>query len=282
MLEKTYRDADHGLGSGDLPISTVIPLFNEEKIVAQNLESLAQFYNQLVGHGNWLFILVDNGSTDRTPELVKAAMNRWPPSRTVYHPEPNYGAALRVGLLAATTKWVFMHDVEQWDLPFMEWAWAARHNYDLLMGSKRADPTINEQKAHRRFLSAGLNGALQVIFQFSGSDTHGPKLLNRDSLDSLIQICRLNRGQFDTELVLRAIRAGKRVAEAPIEYRETRPQRNLMIKKIVWNLLALRRLRLAMRDVPFEAYVRYHRFTREDVLAKSRYLVPDAWEQPRV
>ena len=68
MLEKTYRDADHTSHSSELPISIVIPLFNEEKIVAQNLESLAHFYDQLVGHGNWLFILVDNGSTDRTPD----------------------------------------------------------------------------------------------------------------------------------------------------------------------------------------------------------------------
>src|SRR5262249_62082190 len=127
-----------------------------------------------------------------------------------------------------------------------------------------------------------LNGEPTEIAPLSGSHTHGPKLLIRHSRDSLIQICRLDRGQSDTEPVLRAIRAGKRVAEAPIEYRETRPHRNLMIKKIVWNLLALRRLQLAMRDVPFEAYVRYHRFAREDVLAKSRYLIPDAREQLRV
>ena len=79
----------------------------------------------------------------------------------------------------------------------------------------------------------GLNAALQVMFRYSGTDTHGPKLLNRKALNSIIAACRLDRGQFDTELVLRAMRGGKRLVEVPMEYRESRPPRNLMVKKIV-------------------------------------------------
>jgi hypothetical protein len=41
-----------------------------------------------------------------------------------------------------------------------------------------------------------------------------------------------------------------------------------MIKKIFWNIVALRRLQHAMHDVPFEGQVRYYRFPREDVLAQ--------------
>ena len=135
------------------------------------------------------------------------------------------------------------------------------------IASKRADPTLNFQQPYRRFLSAGLNAALQVLFRYSGTDTHGPKLLNRDSLSAIIAKCELDRGQFDTELVLRAMRGSKRLVEVPVEYRELRPHRNLMIKKIFWNLVALRRLQHVMRDVPFEGEVRYYRFAREDVTA---------------
>jgi hypothetical protein len=45
----------------------------------------------------------------------------------------------------------------------------------------------------------------------------------------------------------------------------------LMIKKIYWNLIALRRLQHVMRDVPFEGAVRYYRFAREDVLAQHQF-----------
>jgi hypothetical protein len=89
-------------------------------------------------------------------------------------------------------------------------------------------------------------------------------------LEPIIRICQLDRGQFDTELVLRAARGRKRIVEVPVEYRESRPHRNLMFKKIVWNLIALRRLHYVMREVPFEGYVQHYRFTREDVLAESQ------------
>lgn len=266
MLEKV-RSLARAAWPDELPVSVVIPLYNEETILMENLQNLAEFFDGLLGSGAWLFILVDNGSADKTPELVKIAGERWPLTRAIQLDQPNYGAALKAGLRAAKSKWVYMLDIEQWDIPFMIWAWVNRNDYDIFIASKRADPTINFQQAYRRLLSAGLNGVLQVLFGFSGTDTHGPKLLNRQSLESIINTCVLDRGQFDTELVLRAVRSRKCLVEVPVEYRESRPYRNLMIKKIVWNLRALRRLYHVMRDVPWEGHIRYYRFSRGDVLA---------------
>lgn len=265
----------------ELPVSIVVPLFNEQAILMQNLQTLGQFYDRLLGPGGWLFILVDNGSTDATPQIVEQAIEQWPLSHGIRLAEPNYGAALKAGLRAATTKWVYLVDIEQWDIPFIKWSWVNRQSYDLFIASKRADPTINFQQPYRRLLSAGLNGTLQVLFGFSGTDTHGPKLLNRESLDAIIQTCVLDRGQFDTELVLRAMRGRKRLVEVPVEYRESRPHRNLMIKKILWNLIALRRLQGVMKDVGYEGYVQYYRFARADVLAESQPELVEATEQIR-
>jgi len=266
----------------ELPVSIVIPIFNEQNILMQNAEALAGYLDGALGRGNWLFIFVDNGSTDGTPALLKQILARWPLSRVINLTEPNYGAALKAGLRGATTKWVYLLDIEQWDLPFMTWAWANRSQYDVFIASKRADPTLNFQHPYRRILSAGLNAALQVMFRYSGTDTHGPKLLNRESLHDMIQKCELDRGQFDTELVLRAMRGCKRLVEVPMEYRESRPPRNLMIKKVLWNLLALRRLQRVMRDVPFEGSVHYYRFARDDVTALSQPARPPIREVQRV
>lgn len=270
MLTKISAGVPGFSGAGALPVSIVIPLFNEQSVLMANAEALASYLDGAIGPRNWFYILVNNGSSDETPALLRHIVERWPLSYVINLEQPNYGAALKAGLRAATTKWVYMLDIEQWDLPFMTWAWHNRHQYDLLMASKRADPTLNLQRPYRRLLSAGLNVALQVLFGYSGTDTHGPKLINRDSLDAIIAKCELDRGQFDTELVLRAMRNGKRLVEVPVEYRESRPHRNLMVKKIFWNLLALRRLERVMRDVPFESALRYYRFAREDVLAQHQ------------
>lgn len=281
MLEK-IRSSARAAWPDELPVAIVIPLYNEESIMMENLNVLAAFFDRLIGSGNWLFILVDNGSIDGTAALSKTAIAQWPMSRYIHLPAPNYGAALQAGLRAATTKWVYLLDIEQWDLPFITWAWANRNRYDLCLASKRADPTINFQWPYRRLLSAGLNGMLQVLFGYSGTDTHGPKLLNRFSLESIILSCVLDRGQFDTELVLRAMRARKKLVEVPVEYRESRPPRNLMIKKIVWNLLALRRLQRVMQSVPYEGYIQYYRLAREDVLAAAQESQAEHLEQVRV
>jgi hypothetical protein len=127
-------------------------------------------------------------------------------------------------------------------------------------------------------LSCGLNGLLQLFLQFTGTDTHGPKLINNVELHALAGACTLDRGQYDTELVLRAVRARKRIVEVPVEYRETRPHRNWMIKKIVWNIFALYRLIRVLEKVPVEGHARYHRFSREDVLAESEALLTESKE----
>jgi glycosyltransferase involved in cell wall biosynthesis len=258
-----------GRGAADLPVGVVIPLFNEERILAGKLEEIAEIFDGVVGPGNWYFVLVDNGSTDATPRLVEAATKRWPPSYAVNLTEPNYGAALKAGLRSITRKWAYALDIEQWDAPFICWAWQNRNSFQIFIGSKRADPTLNDQPPYRKLLSCGLNGVLQIFLQFSGTDTHGIKLIDCEAVGPIIDVCQLDRGQFDTEMVLRAIRAQKRVVEAPVEYREYRPQRNWMIKKIVWNIRAVRRLMKVMAEVPFEGQIRHYRFSREDLLAAS-------------
>jgi glycosyltransferase involved in cell wall biosynthesis len=263
-------------------VSIVIPLYNEEKFLQENADSLAAIFDAVVGRGRWSFIFVENGSTDATMALADAVAARHPRSRALHLPKPNYGGALRAGLQAANTKWVYLLDIEQWDPPFITWAWRNRESYEVLIASKRADATINHQHFYRRLLSCGLNGLLQVLLQYTGTDTHGPKLLNRASLQAIINACELDRGQYDTELVLRAIRGQKRIIEAPSEYRELRPNRNWMAKKIVWNLWALARLVKVMKRVPYEGLSRYYRVAREDVLAEAGRLRAPQPESRRV
>jgi glycosyltransferase involved in cell wall biosynthesis len=264
------------------PVSVIIPLYNEQNFLHDNVESLAVFFDSVVGHGRWYFIFVENGSTDKTPALADAAAASHPPSRVIHLPMPNYGVAQKTGLRSATTKWVYLIDIEQWDKPFIIWSWRNREAYDALIASKRADATINHQHFYRRILSCGLNGLLQVFLQFTGTDTHGPKLLNRVSLQSIIAACELDRGQYETELILRAVRAQKRIVEAPSEYLELRPNRNWMVKKIVWNLWALARLVRVMKPVPYEGLARYYRVAREDLLTEGERVQPPQPEMRRV
>jgi hypothetical protein len=249
-----------------LQLSVVIPVLNEEDLVEENLGSLAAFLDTAIGAGLWQFVIVDNGSTDKTPEILERVLAKYPPSRVVAEREPNYGNALRAGLNASGTRYVHICDIEQWDLPFLAWAWANRESHELFVGSKRSDPTIARQHRRRRILSWGLNALIQLFFGYMGTETHGPKLIDMDRIRPIIAMSKSDRGQFDTEIVLRSVRSGVRVAEAPIEFSEQRPPRRKLVKKIVWNLIAFAKLRKMLMAVPYSGPVEFRQFARSDVL----------------
>ncbi len=249
-----------------IELEVVIPLYNEEAILRENALKLAGYLNRVIGVGKWRFILVDNGSEDRTRAIIEELVAELGDGVYIFEEQPNYGRALRAGLKAARAPYIHLCDIEQWDIPFLSWAWSLREDHDYFIGSRRSDPTISKPPFVRRILSWGLNALIQLFFSYMGTDTHGPKLLNLQRLNSIINKCVCDRGQFDAEIVLRAVRAGLRIAEGPIEHAEYRPPRFAIVKKIGWNLIAFTRLSRVLRDVPYEGPVRFHQFSRGDLL----------------
>ena len=146
------------------------------------------------------------------------------------------------------------------------WAWANRDDHDFFVGSKMADPTLNHQYWYRRLLTWGLNALLELMAYHTGSDTHGPKLIRREPIRPHIAHCVIERGQFDTELTLRSVRAGLRIVEGPVLYAEMRKPRNMMLVKILRNLRDVFRLSYAMKSVPHANPIRFRRVAREDLL----------------
>ncbi len=247
-------------------LAVIVPIYNEEDILWRNMEEFSEKLDETVGASKWQYILVDNGSTDKTPEIVQQIIDRWPGSFCVNLDQPNYGKALRAGLDACEGPWAHIINVEQWDPLFLEWSWKMRNHYDLILGSKRADPTINYQSTYRRLLSWGLNSMLQLFFEYTAVDSHGPKLLKMDTMRPILRQTVMNRGQFDTEFSLRAIRAGLWIAEVPVVYEEQRVPRNWMISKIVWNVRDLFRLRRIVQPIPYAGCLKFHRWSRHDLL----------------
>jgi glycosyltransferase involved in cell wall biosynthesis len=252
---------------GPNPLSVVVPIFNEQNDLADMAERLAPTLDEIAGRGKWQFVLVDNGSTDKSPDICDEIVRRWPSSLKILLSQPNYGEALYQGLRQATGPWAFIINVDFWDAPFMRWCFSTRGAYDLVMGSKRADFTLNQQIGYRRLLSWGLNTILQTVFGFVGSDTHGQKFLYLPTLRPIFEQSVMRRGQFDTEFTLRASRARLWLAEVPVPIVEHRKARNLMLHKISRNVVDIFRLKRLMREVPARSAMRYHRWSREDVEA---------------
>ena len=75
------------------------------------------------------------------------------------------------------------------------------------------------------------------------SDTHGIKAVRASTAHNLLPDVRLTKDLFDTELVLRAERAGYRIAEVPVVVEELRETRSSLLRRVPRTLRGLVTLR---------------------------------------
>jgi glycosyltransferase involved in cell wall biosynthesis len=93
-------------------VTVLMPVYNGARYVAQAIESvLAQT------HPRFELLIVDDGSTDRTPEILARYAARDPRVRVVRQPNLDQPRALNRGLALARYDWVAIHDHDDVSLP---------------------------------------------------------------------------------------------------------------------------------------------------------------------
>jgi glycosyltransferase involved in cell wall biosynthesis len=200
-------------------------------------------------HLEFELLVIENGSVDGTLEIARRLATGYPDVRVSTRPVANYGAALREGLLASRGEIVITLDVDYYDLGFVEQAVALLDGPDppvIVVASKRAPGSRDERPWPRRFVTAVFGWLLRVGFSLSVSDTHGMKAMRRDPVEVLVRRGRFESDLFDTELVIRAERAGLPVVELPARAEERRPSRTPIWRRVPRTLVGMVALRLAL------------------------------------
>jgi glycosyltransferase involved in cell wall biosynthesis len=214
----------------DLRLSVVIPVFNESRTLAEIIRRV-----RAVPIAKEI-ILVDDGSTDGTRELL-AAMADEPDLRIFYH-EANRGkgAALRTGFANATGDIVIVQDADL--------------EYDPSDYHRLIEPIVQD-KAHvvygSRFLTHDARRVLsfwhalgnRVLTMLSNMFTNLSltdmetcyKVFRRDIIKAIAPRLRQNGFGIEPELTARVARGGYRIYEVGIAY-EARSRREG--KKIGW------------------------------------------------
>jgi glycosyltransferase involved in cell wall biosynthesis len=229
------------------PLSVVMPAHNEEDLLSSSVHEVV---NGLRARGGAFEVLVvENGSSDATRTLATALAAELTEVavRTMDHAD--YGLALRTGLLAATGGIVVNFDVDYYDLDFIERATAVIGDEPkpaIVVGSKRAPGANDTRSWARRAVTWAFATLLRVGFRLKVSDTHGMKALVRERVAPLVSACRFDADLFDTELVIRAERAGLGVAEIPVTVSERRPSRTSIARRVPRSIWGLVRLRVAL------------------------------------
>jgi glycosyltransferase involved in cell wall biosynthesis len=193
-------------------------------------------------------LLAENGSRDRTLAVAEELERRHPEVRHLSLEEPNYGRALRLGILAARGEIVVCDEIDLLDVEFQLRAIElVRSGADLVVGSKLMAGASDQRPFVRHAASLVYTGLLRLMVGFRGTDTHGPKVFRRERLSKLVEACRLDRDVFASELVIRAERAGLAIREVPLLVKEKRPPSIDLFRRVPNVLANLARLAWASR-----------------------------------
>jgi glycosyltransferase involved in cell wall biosynthesis len=162
------------------------PAYNEEENIERTVELALAEIGPLVD-GSLEVLAVDDGSTDRTPELADALAAADPRVRVHHQPNRGYGGALKAGFANARGELICFSDGDlQFDLKEMsrllDRLADAGRPVDAVIGYriKRRDPF------HRLFIAKTYNAIVSVAFGLRVRDIDcAMKLFRREVFDGL-------------------------------------------------------------------------------------------------
>ena len=202
-------------------LSIFFPMWNEEDYVERAIAAATAICTQMVDDGvigDYDLIIVDDKSTDRTPELADALADKDAHVRVVHHPvNRKLGGSIKTGFETAKGDLVLYSDA---DLPFdfeeVPRAIRLLRLYDAdLVSAYRFDRT--GEGYTRAIYTFFYNLLIRTMFGVKARDINFAfKLLRRRVLDN---IELRSEGSFiDAELIIRALRSGFELQQFGVDY----------------------------------------------------------------
>ena len=228
-------------------ISIVIPIYNEEEILGESVAELIEGLREF--DLDYEILLAENGSTDSTVALAASMAEECPQLESFSVNEPNYGKALRQGILRARGEFVICDEIDLIDMDFYRRSLEILQadGADMVVGSKAMRGAHDNRPLFRRSATKVINGMLRVAVDFRGTDTHGLKAFRRTPITPIVDQCVVDRDIFASELVVRTGRAGLRVVEIPVEVCEKRRPAISLVRRVPGVMKNLVRLTYAIR-----------------------------------
>jgi glycosyltransferase involved in cell wall biosynthesis len=101
-------------GSSDRPlVSVIVPMYNEEAVALESLEAIEAHVATLADRFDFEILVVDDGSTDATVEVIGRAQSALPHVRVLRHPTNfRLGQALRYGIAESRGDYLVTFDAD--------------------------------------------------------------------------------------------------------------------------------------------------------------------------
>ena len=225
----------------------VLPTFDEAENLEAMVAAVLPVMREAAGRDGFRVLVVDDNSPDGTGAIADRLAAE-EPELQVLHRQIREGlgyaylAGFRVALDGGATHVIemdadFSH--EPHDLPRLL---DATEDADLVLGSRYVDGgVVADWGLTRRFISKGGSIYARMVLGLGVRDlTGGFKCFRREVLEAIdLPTVRSHGYAFQVELTYRAVRAGFRVKEIPIVFRDRRLGRSKMSWRIAVEAMSL-------------------------------------------
>lgn len=203
-----------------LTISIILPAFNEAARIGASLDKIAEYAQ----HHAWTVevIVVNDGSTDNTDDMVREYAERYSWLRLIENPgNRGKGFSVRNGMLHARGDILLFSDADL-SSPIGEadkLIAALQAGADVAIGSRwvRKELQVVRQPLRRRILGRLFNLALRMVLGLNFKDTQcGFKAFRRSAAELVFTQQQIATWGFDPELLYLAKKAGLRIVEVPV------------------------------------------------------------------
>ena len=201
-------------------LSIVIPAFNEEARLPVTIPMLLE---HLLSSGrSWEVLVVDDGSQDRTAEVVRDLAVAEPRLRVLEEPHRGKGGAVRAGMLAARGRYRFLCDAD-FSMPVLEldrFLPPYLHDWDVAIATREGPGAVRVgEPLHRHLMGRVFNSLIQALLLPGIEDSQcGFKCFTARAAEFLFPRQTVEGFAFDVEVLYLARQQGMRIVEVPITW----------------------------------------------------------------
>lgn len=232
-------------------LSIIIPAYNEEQRLPKTLREIDKYLRTQDYESE--IVVVSDGSTDRTVEVVKDLMAEIKNLRILdFKENRGKGFGVQQGMLKARGEYRLFTDADNsTSIDQIEkiWPWF-KEEYDVVIGSRDIKGAVLDppQPWQRRFTGEAFKLVRKIIIGlWEIEDTQcGFKGFTKKVVENIFPRCKIDRFAFDPEILIIAKKLDYKIKEVPVYWRND-PESKVRFKwmvnmgldliKIKWNLL---------------------------------------------
>lgn len=218
----------------------VIPVYNEEDIIAENTEKLVNFLDKL--DGRYEVVICSNGSTDSTPEMGRELEQKFPEKVRFFHLEDRgVGLAFEKMVNEASHDRIISVDMDlSVDLSFIPICMNLLNKNSIVIGSKRLG---EQRRSSFRLLASTIFISLTKILL--GLDFHDYSIAAKGYRkgDIIEKLSEIDHGSsYVIDVIYSAKKKGLKMKEIPVYCHDVRKSKFNIYQESIYRLSNLLRL----------------------------------------